>query len=146
MNRPDLETSSNKHNPIIIQSEGPSFNARILLNKTNNDMWSQIIEMHIVEKEKLSFIRGTQTPTDEEEGYEKCNGGSQSIWKTRAEDELQTLDYEVHMSTNVMPNNQETSMVDTNVDLYRDTNGDNGSQSGNQDIGVMETNDDDFQP
>ena len=39
--------------------EGSYFSARILLNEKNYDIWSQIIEMHIDEKEKLSFIRGT---------------------------------------------------------------------------------------
>ena len=50
--------SGNKYAPINIQSEGSSFNARIVLDETNYDLWSQIMEMHIVEKEKLSFIRG----------------------------------------------------------------------------------------
>jgi len=30
-----------------------------VLDETNYDMWSQIMEMHIVEKEKLLFICGT---------------------------------------------------------------------------------------
>ncbi|KAB5521528.1 hypothetical protein DKX38_025847 [Salix brachista] len=79
MNKPDLETSGNKHSPIIIRSEGSSFNAGILLNETNYDMWSQIIEMHIAEKEKLSFIRDTKTPTEKEEGYEKWYADNQKV-------------------------------------------------------------------
>jgi len=71
MNIPDVEAFGNKLGPIIIQSEGSSFNAGILLNETNYDMWSQIIEMHITEKERLSFIRGTQIPAKKEEGYKK---------------------------------------------------------------------------
>jgi hypothetical protein len=50
------------------------------------------------------------------------------------------------MPTNVLSNNQnESNIVDTsmNVDLYRYTNDDNDSQSGNQDIGIVETNSDD---
>jgi len=56
-------------------------------------------------------------------------------------DELQSLDYEVHMSTDVLPNNQDGSTVDTsiNMDLYRDTNADN------QDMDIMEASSDDFQ-
>ena len=60
----DSETSGNKYGsrnkstPIIIQSEGLSFNAGIVLDETNYDLWSQIMEMHIAEKEKLSFIHG----------------------------------------------------------------------------------------
>ncbi|XP_022894637.1 uncharacterized protein LOC111408988 [Olea europaea var. sylvestris] len=47
-------------------------NNGILLNETNYDMWSQIMEMHIAEKEKLSFIRGnSQVPTEKDDGYEK---------------------------------------------------------------------------
>jgi hypothetical protein len=52
------------------------------------------------------------------------------------------------MPTNVLLNNQnESSTVDTNmnVDLYRYTNDDNDSQSGNQGIGIVETNIDDSQ-
>ena len=65
--------------PIIIQSEGSFFNAGILLNETNYDMWSKIIEMHIAEKEKLSFICGTRTPTEEEEGYKKWYTDNQKV-------------------------------------------------------------------
>jgi len=54
----DSKTFGNKSAPIIIQSEGSSFNAGIVLDETNYDLWSQIMEMHIAEKEKISFIRG----------------------------------------------------------------------------------------
>ncbi|KAK2993896.1 hypothetical protein RJ640_012770 [Escallonia rubra] len=57
MTNPDFETSRTKSSPIVIQSEGSSFKAGIILNDTNYDLWSQIMEMHIAEKEKLSFIR-----------------------------------------------------------------------------------------
>jgi hypothetical protein len=68
------------------------------------------------------------------------------------QDELQTLYYEVHMPTDVLPNNQnESSIVDTsmNVDLYIYiyiyiyANDDNDSQSGNQDMGIVMTSSDD---
>ncbi|KAK2988761.1 hypothetical protein RJ640_025920 [Escallonia rubra] len=57
MTNPDFEISGTKSSPIVIQSEGSSFKAGIILNDTNYDLWSQIMEMHIAEKEKLSFIR-----------------------------------------------------------------------------------------
>ena len=57
----DSESSQNKSAPIIIQSEGSSVKSGIVLDETNYDMWSQIMEMHIAEKEKLSFIHGTST-------------------------------------------------------------------------------------
>ncbi|KAK3037179.1 hypothetical protein RJ639_031066 [Escallonia herrerae] len=57
MTNPNFETSGTKSYPIVIQSEGSSFKAGIILNDTNYDLWSQIMEMHIAEKEKLSFIR-----------------------------------------------------------------------------------------
>jgi arginyl-tRNA synthetase len=79
MNIPDVEAFGNKLGPIIIQSEGSSFNTGILLNETNYDMWSQIIEMHITEKEKLSFIRGTQTPAKKEEGYKKWYADNKKV-------------------------------------------------------------------
>ena len=54
----DSKTPRNKSTPNIFQSEGSSFNAGIVFDETNYDLWSQIMEMHIAEKEKLSFIRG----------------------------------------------------------------------------------------
>jgi hypothetical protein len=62
MSKSDSETSGTKSTPIIIQHEGSSFNAGIVLNETNYDLWSQMLEMQIAEKEKLSFIRGTSPP------------------------------------------------------------------------------------
>ena len=44
-----------KIGPMIIQSEG-SFNVGIILNESNYDIWSQLMKMHIVEREKLSYI------------------------------------------------------------------------------------------
>ncbi|KAK2991709.1 hypothetical protein RJ640_014987 [Escallonia rubra] len=57
MTNPEFETYGTKSFPIVIQSEGSSFKVGIILNDTNYDLWSQIMEMHIAEKEKLSFIR-----------------------------------------------------------------------------------------
>jgi hypothetical protein len=81
MSKPDSETpkkdtEANENRlaptPIIIHSESSSFNAGIILNETNYDMWSQIMEMHLAEKEKLSFIRGNkQPPAEDDDGYEK---------------------------------------------------------------------------
>jgi hypothetical protein len=43
-------------------------------------MWSQIIEMHIVEKEKLSFIRGnSQAPIKKDDGYERWYANNQKV-------------------------------------------------------------------
>ena len=76
----DSKTSGNKYAPIIIQSEGSSFNAGIVLDETNYDLWSQIMEMHIAEKEKLSFIRGnSQSPTEKDDGYEKWYADNQKV-------------------------------------------------------------------
>lgn len=67
-----LEVSDNNSTPIIIESDGSSFKAGIVLIETNYDMWSQIMEMHIAENEKLSFIRGnSQLSTEKDDGYEK---------------------------------------------------------------------------
>jgi hypothetical protein len=80
MTKPVVETSRTTSIPIIVQSENSSFNARIILNETNYDMWSQIMEMHIAEKEKLSFIRGkSQPPTEKDEGYEKWDADNQKV-------------------------------------------------------------------
>ena len=80
MSKSDSETSITKSNPIIIQHEGSSFNSGIVLNETNYDLWSQMLEMQIVEKEKLSFIRGTSPPPkDKYEGYEKWYSDNQKV-------------------------------------------------------------------
>lgn len=78
MSKPDSETSGTKS--IIIQHEGSSFNAGIVLNETNYDLWSQMLEMQIAEKEKLSFIRGTSPlPKEKKEGYEKWYSDNQKV-------------------------------------------------------------------
>ncbi|KAL5723468.1 hypothetical protein ACHQM5_006866 [Ranunculus cassubicifolius] len=65
---------------IIIQSDGSSFKAGIQLDETNYDLWSQIMEMHIAEKEKLSFIIGkSSTPAKEDEGYDKWYADNQKV-------------------------------------------------------------------
>ena len=51
MNKLDIEAFGNKHDTNSIQPKGSLFNVGILLNETNYDIWSQIIEIHIVQKE-----------------------------------------------------------------------------------------------
>ena len=76
----DSKTFGTKFAPIIIQFEGSSFNAGIVLDETNYDFWSQIMEMHIAEKEKLSFICGnSQSPTKKDDGYEKWYANNQKV-------------------------------------------------------------------
>ena len=80
MSKSDSKTSVTKSTPIIIQHEGLSFNSGIVLNETNYDMWSQMLEMQIPEKEKLSFIRGTLPPPKEkDESYEKWYSNNQKV-------------------------------------------------------------------
>ena len=80
MSKSDSETSVTKSTPIIIQHEGSSFNSGIVLNETNYDLWSHMLEMQIAEKEKLSFIRGTSLPPKEkDEGYEKLYSENQKV-------------------------------------------------------------------
>ncbi|KAM7499356.1 hypothetical protein LguiA_023770 [Lonicera macranthoides] len=54
-----LTGSSAKDSPLIIQTEGSSFNIGLLLDETNYDIWSQLMEMHIAEKQKFSFIQSS---------------------------------------------------------------------------------------
>ena len=62
--------------PILVQSEG-AFNVVIQLTKTNYDVWS---EMHIAEREKLSYIIGKSTPpTKSNAGYEKWYAKNQKV-------------------------------------------------------------------
>jgi hypothetical protein len=66
-----VESFGIKSIPVVIQSEGV-FNAGIILDESNYDVWSQLMEMHIAEREKLSYIRGkTKKPAEKDEGYEK---------------------------------------------------------------------------
>lgn len=65
--------------PIIVQSEG-IFNAGIILNESNYDVWSQLMEMHIAEREKLSYIRGKmKQPAESEDGYKKWYAENQKV-------------------------------------------------------------------
>ena len=80
MSKLDSETFVTKSTSIIIQHEGSSFNSGIVLNETTYDLWSQMLEMQIAEKEKLSFIRGTSLPPKEkDEGYEKWYSDNQKV-------------------------------------------------------------------
>ena len=80
MSKSDSKTFVTKSTPIIIQHEGSSFNSGIVLNETNYDMWSQMLEMQIAENEKLSFIRGISPPPKEkDEDYEKWYLGNQKV-------------------------------------------------------------------
>ena len=51
-------------NTIVFQSEG-TFNPWIILIESNYEVWSQLVEMHIAEWEKLSYIRGKTKPPKE---------------------------------------------------------------------------------
>ena len=66
-------------NTIVFQSEG-TFNPRIMLTESNYDVWSQLVEMHIVEWENLSYIRvKTKPPKESEDGYEKWYAENQKV-------------------------------------------------------------------
>ncbi|XLR66651.1 hypothetical protein S83_017323, partial [Arachis hypogaea] len=74
------ESSGTKTAPIIIQSKNSSFNAGIVLDETNYDVWCQMMEMHIAEKEKLSFIHGkTAPPTEKDTSYDKWYTDNQRV-------------------------------------------------------------------
>jgi len=65
--------------PVIIQSKSV-FNSGIILSETNYDIWSQIMEMHIAEREKLSYIRGKEKqPGEEDPSYEKWYAENQKV-------------------------------------------------------------------
>ena len=66
-------------NTIVFQSEG-TFYLGIILTKSNYDVWSQLVEMHIAEREKLSYIRGNTNPPKElEDEYEKWYAENQKV-------------------------------------------------------------------
>lgn len=73
------EKTENKPVPVVVQSESV-FNAGIQLTETNYDMWSQLMEMHIAEREKLSYIIGKSTQPDvSDKGYEKWYAENQKV-------------------------------------------------------------------
>jgi len=72
--------SSAKDSPIIIQTEGSSFNIGVQLDETNYDIWSQLMEMHIAEKQKYSFIKGSiPIPEEGTPEYDKWNPDNQRV-------------------------------------------------------------------
>ena len=49
------------------------------MTESNYDVWSQLVEMHIAEREKLSYIRGkTNPPKKSEDEYEKWYAENQN--------------------------------------------------------------------
>ncbi|CAB4279681.1 unnamed protein product [Prunus armeniaca] len=72
MGKSDIKSSATK--PIIVQTEGSRFNARITLivTESNYNVWSSIIEMHIAEREKLSyFCNKVEQQAKSDETYDK---------------------------------------------------------------------------
>ena len=79
MGEKGIESCGTKSVPVVVQSEGV-FNAGIILTESNYDIWSQLMEMHIAEREKLSYIRGkTKPPAETEDGYEKWYAENQKV-------------------------------------------------------------------
>ena len=75
----DNNPSEKRLSPVIIQFEG-AFSAGIILTETNYDVWSQLMEMHIAEREKLSYIHGkSPPPAESSEGYEKWYAENQKV-------------------------------------------------------------------
>ena len=75
-----IESSGSKSIPVIIQSENV-FSAGIILMVSNYDVWSQIMEMHIVDREKLSSIHNKMKPQESNDGYEKWYAKNQKVKK-----------------------------------------------------------------
>ena len=51
-----------------------------ILAELNYDIWSRLVEMHIIEQEKLSYIQGkTKQPKESKEGYEKWYTENQKV-------------------------------------------------------------------
>ena len=62
---------SEKQNIAFFQLESV-FSLEIILNESNYDVWSQLVEMHIAKHKKFSYIQGkTKQPKELEETYEK---------------------------------------------------------------------------
>ncbi|KAJ8618440.1 hypothetical protein MRB53_014626 [Persea americana] len=73
----ELSSSS----PVFhIQSENSGFNAEITLTESNYDVWSQILEMQIAEREKLEYIIGNTPQLKETDvSYAKWYAENQKV-------------------------------------------------------------------
>ena len=68
-----------KNNSIFFQLESV-FNLGIILIESNYDVWSQLEEIHIFKRERLSYIGGkTKQPKESEDGYEKWYAENQKV-------------------------------------------------------------------
>ncbi|KAH9774810.1 retrovirus-related pol polyprotein from transposon RE1 [Citrus sinensis] len=77
-----MEKTPTESSPVVIQSVQSDgvFNAGIILTETNYDVWSQIMEMHLAEREKLSYIRSNTKPFEESsKEYEKWYSENQKV-------------------------------------------------------------------
>ncbi|KAH9752394.1 retrovirus-related pol polyprotein from transposon RE1 [Citrus sinensis] len=77
-----MEKTPTESSPVVIQSVQSDgvFNAGIILTETNYDVWSQIMEMHLAEREKLSYIRSNTKPFEESSNeYEKWYSENQKV-------------------------------------------------------------------
>lgn len=64
---------------VIIQSDNV-FNKKIILIESNYDIWSQLIEMYITEREKLFYIHcKVKMSTKDENDYEKWYANDQKV-------------------------------------------------------------------
>lgn len=80
LNLTNIVESSANDSSIIIQIEGFSFNIGILLDETNYDVWYQLREMHIAEKQKFHFIQGsTPIPKDGIPEFDKWYPDNQKV-------------------------------------------------------------------
>ncbi|KAL3512908.1 hypothetical protein ACH5RR_025625 [Cinchona calisaya] len=71
MSEKGIESSGIKSVPVVVQSESV-FNTGIIFNESNYDVWSQLMVIHIAEREKLSYILGKiKQLAKSEDGYEK---------------------------------------------------------------------------
>ncbi|XP_068636051.1 uncharacterized protein [Aristolochia californica] len=72
---------SKESTPIIhMQSENSGFTTSVTLTEVNYDVWSQIMEMQIVGREKLEYIMGkTPFPQETDASYAKWYAESQKV-------------------------------------------------------------------
>src|SRR4051812_35105316 len=67
-------------NPIVVQSENLTFNIGMLLDEKNYDLWAPLIQIHIVGRKKMGYLRGSiKAPAEDDPKYDDWFSEDQKV-------------------------------------------------------------------